>query len=342
MARRRSGVVIDREYLRHLPGEDHPERPERIETLLDYAGDLNRELFEILPPRPATRAEIELCHAPDYLALVESTSKRNRYALDGDTLTCRDSFSVGLLAVGGFLRMLDAIAAGEIANGFALVRPPGHHALNNRAMGFCLFNTVAVGARYLQRTHGARRILIMDWDVHHGNGTQAEFYDDASVLFVSTHQYPYYPGSGAIDELGENAGEGYTINVPLPAGCGDAEYLRVFADVVVPAAKWFEPDWILVSAGFDPHRRDPLGGMAVTEAGFGLMAQDLLKSAAASAGSRIAFLLEGGYDLAALRASVGAVLSAMQEIRPHDPAAAKSDRIAPLIHKIHQVHEKYR
>jgi acetoin utilization deacetylase AcuC-like enzyme len=244
--------------------------------------------------------------------------------------------------VGGFLRLLDAVAAGEIANGFALVRPPGHHALDSRAMGFCLFNTIAIGARYLERNHGASRILIVDWDVHHGNGTQAAFYDDPAVLFISTHQFPYYPGTGAIDEVGVNAGEGYTLNVPLPAGCADAEYLRVFADVIIPAAERFKPDWILVSAGFDPHRRDPLGGMGVTEAGFGAMAHMLIESAAATAGSRIAFLLEGGYDLAALRASVGAVLSAMRENKPPELDVSSEHKIASLIRRIHQVHEKYR
>jgi acetoin utilization deacetylase AcuC-like enzyme len=342
MAIGRSGIVIDKEYLRHLPGEDHPERPERIRALLDFTGALDPRPFAFLPPRAATRAEIELCHESDYVALVESTSKRNRYALDGDTLTCRDSFGVGLLAVGGFLRLLDAIAAGEVANGFALVRPPGHHAMNNRAMGFCLFNTIAIGARYLQLTHGAKRILIVDWDVHHGNGTQAAFYDDPAVLFISTHQFPYYPGTGAIDEIGANAGEGATLNVPLPAGCGDAEYLRVFADVIVPAAKRFEPDWILVSAGFDPHRRDPLGGMAVTEAGFAAMAQMLVECAAGSAGSRIAFLLEGGYDLAALCGSVAAVLDVLQQTRLPDLGAPAGDKIAPLIRRIHQIHERFR
>jgi acetoin utilization deacetylase AcuC-like enzyme len=342
MIGKRSGVVIDREYLRHWAGEDHPERPERIRVLLDYTDGLDPSDFSLLPPRPATRAELELCHAPDYLALVESTSKRNLYALDGDTITCRDSFAVGTLAAGGFVRLLDAIAAGEVINGFALVRPPGHHALSSRAMGFCLFNTIAIGARYLRSNHGAARILIVDWDVHHGNGTQAAFYDDPSVLFISTHQFPYYPGTGAIDEVGVNAGEGYTLNVPLPAGCADAEYLGVFADVILPAAKRFQPDWLLVSAGFDPHRRDPLGGMGVTEAGFGVMAQMLIEAAAASAGSRIAFLLEGGYDLAGLRASVGAVLAAMRETKPHRLDSSHEHRIAPLIRKIHQVHEKYR
>ena len=337
----RTGVVVDRAYLKHEPGEFHPERPERIGVLLNLAEQLDEQKFELLPPTAATRFEIESCHSSDYVALVESTSKTNQYALDGDTITCRDSFGVGLLAVGGLLRLLDGIAAAEIANGFALVRPPGHHALKNRAMGFCLFNTIAIGARHLKRAHGAKRILIMDWDVHHGNGTQEAFYDDPSVLFISTHQFPFYPGTGAMDEIGVNEGEGCTINVPLPAGCGDAEYLRVFDEIVAPAADKFEPEWVLVSAGFDPHRRDPLGGMNVTEEGFGAMAAILLRLAERHADGKIAFLLEGGYDLAALHKSVAAVLNALQQRTLNDSPSAKSEKIQPLIRRIRQIHEKY-
>jgi acetoin utilization deacetylase AcuC-like enzyme len=334
--------VVDGEYLKHEPGEFHPERPERIQVLLDLADQLDREKFQILPPEAAARSDIEACHGAEYVELVQSTSTVNQYALDGDTVTSRDSFGVGLLAVGGFLRLLDAIAAGESRNGFALVRPPGHHALRDRAMGFCLFNTIAIGAQHIRSSHGAKRVLIMDWDVHHGNGTQDAFYDDPSVLFISTHQFPYYPGTGAVHEVGVNAGEGYTINVPLPAGCADAEYLRVFQDVVVPAAKKYEPEWILVSAGFDPHRRDPLGGMDVTERGFAVMAQRLLELADQYSGGKIAFLLEGGYDLTGLRNSVAEVLATMQQ-QPRSSKGAKvgGDRIEPLLRRIHQVHEKY-
>ena len=336
-------VVIDQGYLKHLPGESHPERPERIQALLNLAGALDKQMFELASPRAATRADVESTHGADHVRLVESTSKHNRYALDGDTITCRDSFGVALLAVGGFLTLLDAIASKQSSNGFALVRPPGHHALRDHAMGFCLFNTMAIGAEYLKRVYGAKKILIMDWDVHHGNGTQAAFYDDPTVLFISTHQFPFYPGSGAVNETGVGAGEGFTLNVPLPAGCTDAEYLQVFQDIVVPAAEKFQPDWILVSAGFDPHRRDPLGGMNVTEEGFGAMARLLLALANRFADGRIAFLLEGGYDLAGLRDSVAAVLAAMQAQVPppagHLPLA--ESRIEPVIRRILQVHEKY-
>jgi acetoin utilization deacetylase AcuC-like enzyme len=340
----KTAVVVDKQYLKHQPGESHPERPERVKVLLDLAAGLDPAKFQILPPKPANRADIEAMHGEAYVRLIESTSEHNVYALDGDTITCRDSFGVGVLAVGGFLRLIDGIAAKEIQNGFALVRPPGHHALRNRAMGFCLFNTMAIGAEYVKRAHGAKKVLIMDWDVHHGNGTQDAFYDDPSVLFISTHQYPYYPGSGAVNEVGAGGGEGYTINIPLPAGCADTEYLQVFQDIVVPAAERFAPDWILVSAGFDPHRRDPLGGMGVTEEGFGAMALRLLDLADRFAGSRIAFLLEGGYDLAALRNSVAAVLNAMQERRKKNlPSVNLADsKISPLIRRVLQIHETNR
>ena len=340
---KRTAVVVDQEYLKHVPGDAHPERSERIQVLLDLATTLDREKFARLVPRCASRADVEHIHGVDHVRLVESTSTLNRYALDGDTITCRDSFGVALLAIGGFLHVLDSIAAKESANGFALVRPPGHHALRDRAMGFCLFNTMAIGAEYLKRTHGAKKIMIVDWDVHHGNGTQDAFYNDPSVLFLSTHQYPYYPGTGALNDVGVGAGEGYTINIPLPAGCADREYLQVFQDVVVGAAAKFCPEWVLVSAGFDPHQRDPLGGMEVTERGFGTMARMLIDIADKFADGRIAFLLEGGYDLAALRNSTAAVLAALQndQLSPGEALHLAECRIEPIVRRVLQVHEKY-
>jgi acetoin utilization deacetylase AcuC-like enzyme len=340
----RTAVVVDKDYMKHQPGDAHPERPERIKVLLDLADSLDPAKFSLVPPRPAKRADIEATHGKDHVTLIESTARHNRYALDGDTITCRDSYAVSLLAVGGFVGLLDAIAARDCRNGFALVRPPGHHALRNRAMGFCLFNTMAIGAEYLKRHHGAKHILIIDWDVHHGNGTQDAFYDDASVMFISTHQYPFYPGTGAAAEVGIGAGEGFTVNIPLPAGCADAEYAQAFYDIIVPAAEKFVPDWILVSAGFDPHRRDPLGGMGVTDAGFALMSRRLIALAEKFTDAKIAFLLEGGYDLAGLRGSVAAVLESMQAGAASMPDAPNlnDSRIAPLIRHIQQLHERYR
>jgi acetoin utilization deacetylase AcuC-like enzyme len=209
-------------------------------------------------------------------------------------------------------------------------------------MGFCLFNTIAVGAQYLKIAHQAERIVIVDWDVHHGNGTQDAFYDDPSVLFISTHQYPFYPGTGGVAEVGLRQGAGFTINVPLPAGCGDAEYLRVFRDIVIPSIKRFEPQWILVSAGFDPHRQDPLAGMNVTEAGFSQMARAMLQLAAVYCGGRIAILLEGGYDLIALRSSVAGVLEVLQQ--PSDekfPSDVTADQLDPLIRTVLRTHDQF-
>jgi acetoin utilization deacetylase AcuC-like enzyme len=339
----RTAVVVDKEYLKHLPGASHPERPERIQVMIDLAAGLDPRKYALLPPRSASRFDVERIHGVDHVSLIESTATVNRYALDGDTITSRDSFGVALLAVGGFLSVLDSIATNESANGFALVRPPGHHALRNRAMGFCLFNTMAIGAEYLKRHHGAQRIMIVDWDVHHGNGTQDAFYDDPSVLFLSTHQFPFYPGTGAINEIGAGAGEGYTINVPLPAGCADREYLQVFQDVVVAAAEKFHPEWILVSAGFDPHQRDPLGGMEVTELGFAGMAHTVIDLARKFAAGRVAFLLEGGYDLTGLRSSAAAVLAELQTQEKNSAKRLRlgDSRIETLIRRVLQVHEKY-
>ncbi|HWP57547.1 MAG TPA: histone deacetylase [Candidatus Acidoferrales bacterium] len=339
---RRTAVVIDREYLKHDPGPGHPERPERIQSLLELARELDRSRYEIAAPRVALREEIERCHPKEYVDLIAATSKANRYALDGDTVTSRDSFGVGLLAVGGFLELIDGVAAGNFANGFALVRPPGHHALPARAMGFCLFNTVAIGALHAIRRHGAKRVLIADWDVHHGNGTQDIFYGDPSVLYVSTHQYPFYPGTGAATEVGQGMGAGFTVNVPLPAGSADAEYVRAFQEIVIPIADKFAPDWVLVSAGFDPHRRDPLAGMAMTEDGFATLASLLLEVAAKHAGGRIALVLEGGYDLLALRNSAVAVLEALASERKGDisPAVA-GEPVQRVIHRVRAIQERY-
>ena len=313
-----------------------------MKVLLDLARTLQGGTIQILPPRQARKEEIETCHSRQYIDLIQSTSETNRFALDGDTVTCADSFGTALLAVGGFLRLLDSMAAGEFRNGFALVRPPGHHALRDHAMGFCLFNTVAIGAQHLKTHCGAKRVLVMDWDVHHGNGTQNSFYGDPSVLYISTHQFPYYPGTGAMVEIGEGKGVGYTVNIPLPSGCGDEEYFEVFKQIVIPIAGKFEPEWILVSAGFDPHKNDPLGGMLVTEAGFAVMASLLVDLAQKYAGGKVAFLLEGGYNLEALKNSAAAVLQIISGGQRIDlPSQAGGKNIEILIRKVLEHQESY-
>jgi acetoin utilization deacetylase AcuC-like enzyme len=242
---------------------------------------------------------------------VAATTQQERFAFDADTPVSPQSYTTALLATGGLLTILEAIMTHEVDNGFALVRPPGHHAERNRAMGFCLFNSVAVGAEYLRKKFGLQRILVMDWDIHHGNGTQHSFYDDPGVLYVSTHQYPYYPGTGAAEEIGRGTGVGYTVNLPIPAGWGDAEYGELFHTVIDPICRQFEPEFVLISAGFDAHARDPLGGMTVTEAGVSMMARTLLRIARDQAQGRCAAILEGGYDLEGLQNSTVRVLDEM-------------------------------
>jgi acetoin utilization deacetylase AcuC-like enzyme len=233
--------------------------------------------------------------------------------MDADTTAGPKTWATALLAAGGFLESLDRIMDGTVPGALALVRPPGHHAEASRAMGFCFFNNVAIGAEHLLRRHGLRRILIVDWDLHHGNGTEHAFYERREVLYFSTHQSPLYPGTGAARFFGRGEGCGYNLNVPLLAGKTDADYLHIYEDILAPVAARFEPDFILVSAGFDIAAGDPLGGMAVTPRGFGRLTAALLDMARRTAAGRLALVLEGGYDLTALREGVGEVLGALDK-----------------------------
>jgi len=304
----KTALVLDSRYTAHDTGPGHPECPERVQVILEALRAYRREDVVRIDPRPATLEEIALNHDATHIAHVAATARRAFYAFDADTPTCARSFATAVLAAGGYLALLDAIMEAEVDNGFAFVRPPGHHAEPDRAMGFCLFNNVAIGAHYLRRRHGLGRLLVVDWDVHHGNGTQDSFYAEPEVLYVSTHQYPFYPGTGAATEIGAGPALGRTLNVPLPAGCGDDEYVAAFENLIAPIAEQFRPEFVLVSAGFDAHRRDPLAGMSVTEEGFRAMTRVLLRIARAHAGGRLAAILEGGYDMQALGRSVPAVL----------------------------------
>jgi acetoin utilization deacetylase AcuC-like enzyme len=252
------------------------------------------------------------------------------------------------MAVGGLFSLIDSIIKGELRNGFALVRPPGHHAENHRAMGFCLFNNIALAARRVLSFEGINRVAVVDWDLHHGNGTQNCFYEDPGVLFISTHQYPHYPGTGSVMEVGSGPGEGYTINVPLPAGAGDADYIMVFHDLVLPVLESYKPDFILVSAGFDTHLNDPLGGMRVTESGYVAMIKMLMSAASKACSDKLALTLEGGYDLSALRESVKNIIlemSSYDSSREACPERPSDDELAPVfrarIPDILDVHRKY-
>ncbi|MCC6849708.1 MAG: histone deacetylase [Deltaproteobacteria bacterium] len=321
----RTGLVLDRRYEAHETGPGHPERPERIRAIRELMREYRRAGLVDVEPRLATDAELASNHAPAHVARVAATAAHARAAFDADTPVCSASYATAALAAGGYLRLLEAILAGDVDNGFAFVRPPGHHAEPDRAMGFCLFNNVAIGARWL-RLRGVGRILIVDWDVHHGNGTQESFWDDPDTLYVSTHQYPFYPGTGAASEVGSRTAAGRTLNVPLPAGCGDDEYVAAFTDLIAPVAGQFRPEFVLVSAGFDADYRDPLAGMQATEAGFRAMTRVLMRLAEAHAGGRVAAILEGGYDLDALRAAVPAVLDELAGTGLRDALPSASPR----------------
>ncbi len=321
----RTGLVLDRRYEAHDTGAGHPERPERIRAIRELMDQYRREGLVEVEPRLATDHELALNHDPRHVARVATTASRARAAFDADTPVCSESYATAALAAGGYLRLLEAMLAGDVDNGFAVVRPPGHHAEFARAMGFCLFNNVAIGAHWL-RTRGVGRILIVDWDVHHGNGTQESFYDDPETLYASTHQYPFYPGTGAASEVGRGAAAGRTLNVPLPAGCGDDEYVAAFTDLIVPVARQFRPEFVLVSAGFDADYRDPLAGMQATDAGFRAMTRLLMQVADEHAAGRVAAILEGGYDLGALRAAVPAVLDELGGTTLRDPLPSATPR----------------
>lgn len=292
------GVVWDDRYLLHEIQPLHPEGPERLEVL--YRELKGRQAhFRSILPRPASKEELLLVHDPSYVGQVEATRDRGG-RLSEDTWAGPSSYEVACLAVGGVLEAVDQVLGGGLRSAFALVRPPGHHALSDRAMGFCIFNNVAIGARYALQRHGLKKVLVVDWDVHHGNGTQEAFWRDPRVLYFSVHQYPYFPDSGYFDEVGEGEGKGYTANVPLPLGCGDSDYGNILRHLFFPLARAFSPELILVSAGFDPHQLDPLGGMYVTDEGFGRLSDLVLELAEEVCGGRVVFVLEGGHHPEAL------------------------------------------
>ncbi|MEJ2067735.1 MAG: histone deacetylase, partial [Deltaproteobacteria bacterium] len=290
-------------------GGYHVENPQRLVHIYKALDEMDIPLEEITP-RAATREEITAVHDPEYIDRIAATAGKEARHLDPDTVTSPKTYEVSLLAAGGLLAAIDVVM-GDLTNAFALVRPPGHHAERNRAMGFCIFNNIAIGAKYALSAHGLERILICDWDLHHGNGTQKTFYEDPQVLYFSTHQYPYYPGSGHYTEIGEGPGKGYTVNVPLSTGYGDADYANILRHILRPIALAYQPQLILVSAGFDIYRQDPLGGMDVTEKGFARLIDTIMDVADAVCEGRLVVTLEGGYHLEGQARSVAEVVKRM-------------------------------
>jgi len=295
----KTGFAYHPIYMEHFAGVGHPERPERLTAILqalDGAG-LRKDLVE-LTPSACPREYIEAVHTKGLIELVETLSSQGPRHIDADTAVSEKSFEAALYAAGAGIAAADAVMDGKIDNAFCAVRPPGHHAETDRAMGFCLFNNVAVAARYLQRERGVGKVLIIDWDVHHGNGTQEIFYEDPTVLFFSSHQYPYYPGTGSMQEGGRGEGETFTVNAPLRAGCGDEEYLAIYSKMLPPVADVFEPDFVLISAGFDAHASDPLASMGLTDEGYAGLTRMAVDIAEKHCGGRVVSMLEGGYDVA--------------------------------------------
>nr|MBC7244486.1 histone deacetylase [Chloroflexota bacterium] len=337
-----TAYVYDPLYLKHDVAE-HPENSRRLEYIMRHlqeAGFLER--MQNLPARDATLEELAAVHHPGYIAHIRATSEGRAGWLDADTYIGPYSYAAALRAAGGVLRAVEAVLEGEIGNAFALVRPPGHHAISNRAMGFCLFNNIAIAARYALQKYKLDRVLIVDFDLHHGNGTQDAFYEEPRVLYFSTHQYPYYPGTGHWQETGRGAGLGYTVNVPLPSGVGDAGYQRIFDEILLPIARRYQPQLILVSAGYDAHWMDPLGMMLLSVRGYANLVRVLVALARELCEDRLVVTLEGGYNLEALALSVAATFSMLLgDEQAHDPLgpAKQSERsIDHVLHAVKQTH----
>ena len=307
----RFGLLLDSVFGQHLVPVDHPEHPDRIESIRQHVESWSgSDKLVRIEPTSADSKWIRQVHTSEHFLTIQQTDGGPTTALDWDTHAGGQSFEIAMLAAGSVVKMLELLFSGEIDTGFAAVRPPGHHAETTRAMGFCLFNNIAVGAEWVLQQGLAQRIAVIDFDVHHGNGTQEIFYLRPDVLYLSSHQYPFYPGTGSLNELGDDAGLGFTVNFPVTAGPGNYFFCSLFQDLVKPVLRGFEPDLILVSAGYDAHRDDPLGGMNLDETGFGDLVRQLNSLAEELCRGRILYVLEGGYNLEALSRSV---VSTIQE-----------------------------
>jgi histone deacetylase 4/5 len=336
-----TGLLYDEAFLLHRAPYEHPEHPGRLSAMWKRLTDDGLvERCRRVPAREATSDELLAIHTPAHVARVDSTASRAFAQLDADTYTSRESAHVARLAAGGLIDLVDLVADGELSNGFALLRPPGHHAEGDRAMGFCLFNNVAVAAEVARRSRQSqvRRVAIVDWDLHHGNGTQHTFEEEPDVLYFSTHQYPFYPGTGAIRDVGRGAARGRTVNVAWPPGMGDAEYLAAFDRVLLPIARAFDPDLVLVSCGFDAADGDLLGGMKVSASGFGAMTDRVLSLAK----GKVVLALEGGYNLDAIAAAASACTRVLLgEAAPHPDTGPPSSVAENVIREVLDTHRAF-
>lgn len=325
----KTGIVKGDIFLKHIPGYGCPETPQRLKSIYSMLNDPDmKDIFVDVLPEKAEKETIMLFHSLEYFEKVAETKGKKLIAFTADTHACEDTFDAALYASGGLLKAISQVAAKNLDNAFALIRPPGHHAEKSRAMGYCLFNHIVLGAMFAQKILKLDRILIIDWDIHHGNGTQHAFERDPNVLFFSIHQAGLFPGTGIFTETGLGSGEGYTINLPIPKGYGDAEYTSIFERLLAPVAEQFAPELILVSAGFDTHKDDSMGGMLMTASGFAGMTASIKRIAGKVCGGKMVYSLEGGYNLSALSKAVKAVLKEMAGITCCDVSsmAAKADK----------------
>ena len=319
------GLVYDPIYLEHDTGA-HVENAQRlVATMSLLEKNQTKDKLVLLSPRPATVDEISAVHAKEYIFQIKNHTEKGGGWLDADTVTSPGSYNAAIHAAGGVLTAVDAVMSKQVDSAFALVRPPGHHATCWQAMGFCLFNNIAIAAKYALSNFDIERVLIVDFDVHHGNGTQDTFYADPHALYFSTHEYPFYPGTGSIDETGARGGAGFTVNVPLVAGWGDNEYQSVFEDVLAPIARRFQPQLILVSAGFDAHWADSIALMQVSIPGFARITEIMKTLADMLCQGHLVFTLEGGYHHQALASSISTTLNTLLGNREIDDPLGKQE-----------------
>jgi len=325
------GYLVDDRYLLHDPGARHPESPKRLIAIHQALQQFRAgHRWQPLQARKASLEELELVHHPFHVQRIEQAASRAPAYLDLDTSVSAESYTTALLAAGGVFECVDTLFSGKLRRVFAFIRPPGHHAAQEIARGFCLFNNVALAAAYARAKHRIERVAIADFDVHHGDGTQSCFYSTPHVLYISTHQFPFYPGTGDFSETGKGEGKGYTLNFPLPEGTGDSGFVPIYSKIASAVLDQYKPQLILVSAGFDGHYKDPLGGLALTHAGYASAAASLILAAERCCAGKICFVLEGGYSLEALKDCSRAIMAEMQKQRPVESPVRESALFAEI------------